>query len=109
VLIRLVVVARAALTSSLSSLDISGATYYRFTCTDLRPAGPSANWFAVTAWQRLQLGVGGKLLREGELSSQHPRRAFPDDFQLCTELRSMASVEGHGGGWGTMPNTSRLF
>jgi TolB-like protein/tRNA A-37 threonylcarbamoyl transferase component Bud32 len=27
-------------------------------------------------------------------------RAFPDDFQLCTELRSTVSVEGHGGGAG---------
>ena len=39
----------------------------------------------------------GGLLREGEPSSRPPRRAFRDDFQLCTELRSAASVEGHGG------------
>jgi serine/threonine protein kinase/tetratricopeptide (TPR) repeat protein len=39
----------------------------------------------------------GELLREGEHSSRPPRRAFPDDFQLYTELRSAASVEGHGG------------
>jgi len=33
---------------------------------------------------------------EGE-PSLRPPRAFPDDVQLCTELRSAASVEGHGG------------
>jgi serine/threonine protein kinase/TolB-like protein/Flp pilus assembly protein TadD len=47
-----------------------------------------------------QLGVGAELPREGEPSSRHPRSVFPDDFQLCTELRSAASVEEHGGGAG---------
>jgi len=41
-----------------------------------------------------------ELLRESEPSSRPPLRTFPDDFQLCNELRSVASVEGHGGGAG---------
>jgi hypothetical protein len=49
---RLAVDARAAGTSTESSLDISGATYYRVTRIDLRLAAPSATWFAVTAGQR---------------------------------------------------------
>ncbi len=47
---RLAVDARATGTSTQSAPDISGATYYRVTHIDLRPADPSANWFAVTAW-----------------------------------------------------------
>jgi hypothetical protein len=54
---------RAAGTSAQSSPDISGATYYRVTRIDLRPADPNANWFAVTAWQRSQLVVGGTAAR----------------------------------------------
>jgi hypothetical protein len=60
---RLAVDARAAGTSTEPSPDFSSATYYRVARVDLRPTDPGVNWFAVTAWQRSQLGVGGTAAR----------------------------------------------